>query len=99
MEPTCSALRKDQSKVQQERRREQPGDYAGPIHFIVEGIQLAAVLEGIKDERDQAEDVEMHGARGVPPTHENEKPNEKIEETNEPTVILDGSRFFRRSRD
>src|SRR5258708_36308972 len=99
MEATRSALRKDQSKVQQERRREQPGDYAGPIHFIVEGIQLAAVLEGIKDERYQADDVKMHGARRVPPAHENEKPNEKIDETNEPAVILDGSRILHQRGD
>src|ERR1700738_733544 len=99
MEPTRSALRKDQSKVQQEGRRESPGHDAGPLHFKVEGIELAAVLEGIEDKGPQAEDVKMHGARRIPPAHENEKPNEKIEETNKPAVILDGSRLLRRRGD
>src|SRR5260221_11865324 len=99
MEPTRSALRKDQSKVQQEGRREQPGHYAGPIYLVVKSIQLVGVLEGIEDEGHQAEDVKMHGARRIPPAHENEKPNEEIEETNEPAVILDGSRLFHRRGD
>src|ERR1700674_3199018 len=36
----------------------------------------------------------MHGARRVPPAHENEQAYEEIEEADKPAVILDGSGLF-----
>ncbi len=47
-------------------------DDIGPVDLGVEGIQFAAVMERIEDERDEAEDVEVNGAGSVPPADENE---------------------------
>ena len=59
-------LRKHQREMQQQRGLQQSGHNAGPINFPVEGAQLARVLKGIQDEGNQAKNVEMHGASGVP---------------------------------
>src|SRR5882724_3136883 len=85
--------------MKQQSRRKQASDDAGPIHLIVEGIELAAVLEGIEDEGNQAEDVEMNGTRGIPAAHENEKSDEEVQKTDEAAVIFDGIGFFRRGGD
>src|SRR6267154_3182063 len=81
--------------MKQQSRRKQASDDAGPIHLIVEGIELAAVLEGIQDEGNQAENVKMDGARGVPAAHENEESDEKVQKADEAAVILDGIGLFR----
>src|ERR1700737_917402 len=52
-------------------------------------------MEGIQDEGDQAKDVEVHRARCVPATYENEQPNEQVEKTYHAQIIFDGSRLFR----
>src|ERR1700687_2023576 len=41
----------------------------------------------------------MHGARGIPPAHEDEQADEEIQKAYKPAVILDGSRLIRRSGD
>ena len=43
-------------------------------------IQLSAVVKAIKNERNQAENVEVNRARRVPAANENEKSDEKIEQ-------------------
>src|SRR5712675_616164 len=85
--------------MKQQCRRKQARDNAGPIHFIVKGIEFAAVLEGIEDEGNQAEDVEMNGTRGIPAAHENEKSDEKIQEADEAAIVFDGIGLFRGSGD
>src|SRR5258705_12704189 len=85
--------------MKQQCRGKEARDDAGPIHFVVEGIELAAVLEGIQDEGNQAENVKMDGARGVPAAHENEKSDEKIQKADEAAVVSDGIGFFRGSGD
>src|SRR6266403_2072062 len=85
--------------MKQQSRRKQASDDAGPIHLIVEGIELAAVLEGVEDEGNQAENVEMNGTRRVPAAHENEKSDEEVQKADEAAVIFDGIGFFRWSGD
>src|SRR6266850_4149576 len=85
--------------MKQQSRRKQARDDAGPIHLIVEGIELAAVLEGVEDEGNQAENVEMNGTRGVPPAHENEESDEKVQKADEAAVSFDGIGLFRRGGD
>ncbi len=94
--PALAALGKNQGKVQEKGRRQHPGGNPGPIHLIVESVQLAAVLEGIQNEGNQAENVKMHGPRGIPAAHEDEKPYKKVKKADKPTVIFDGSGLFRR---
>src|SRR5882757_1364648 len=83
---------------QQCRRKQARGD-AGPINFIIESIELAAVWQGRQDEGHQAENLEMNGARGVPPAHEHEEYDEKVQKADEAAVSFDGIRFFRGSGD
>src|SRR5712671_3590289 len=85
--------------MKQQCRRKQASDDAGPIHLIVEGIELAAVLEGIEDEGNQAENVKMDGSGGVPAAHENEKADEKIQKADEAAIIFDGIGLFRGGSD
>src|SRR5882672_7606224 len=85
--------------MKQQCRRKQARDNAGPIHLIVEGIELDAVLEGIEDEGNQAEDVEMNGTRGIPAADENEKYEEKIQKADEAAIVFDGIWLFRGSGD
>src|SRR5882672_727130 len=80
--------------MKQQCRRKEARDNAGPINFIIEGIELAAVLEGIQDEGNQAEHVKMDGARGVPAAHENEKPDEEVQQADEAAIAFDGIGFF-----
>src|SRR5712675_1657266 len=85
--------------MKQQCRRKQARDNAGPIHLIVKGIELTAVLEGIEDEGNQAEDVEMNGTRGIPAAHENEKTDEEVQKTDESAIVFNGIGFFRGSGD
>jgi len=39
------SFRKNQCKMQQQRRRQQPSNDARPVHFIVERVELSAVVE------------------------------------------------------
>ena len=50
--------------------------------------QLPRVLEGIQDEGHQAKNVEMHGARRVPPARKNEKADEEIEQAHNAQIIF-----------
>ena len=85
--------------MQQQRRLQQPGHDAGPIDFPVKGAQLARVLEGIQNEGNQAENVEMHGASGVPAARENKKTDEEIEQADNAQIIFDRGRPLRRLGD
>src|SRR5579859_1303189 len=84
-------LRKNQSEMEKQGGSEKTGYDAGPIYLVVESVQFAGVLEGIKDERDQAENIKVDGARSIPAANKNEKAYEKIEESDEAPIILDGS--------
>ena len=92
-----SALRENQREVQQQRRGQHQRRDLRPIDFVVEGVQFAAVVERIEDERHKAEDEEMHGARSVPSFNENEQTDEEVEQSYNTLVVLDRGRFFGRS--
>ena len=62
---------KYQREMQQQRRRQQPRHDIRPINFLIERVQLAAVMERIQNERHQAENIKMHRARRIPPPHKN----------------------------
>src|ERR1700688_578795 len=94
-EPASSALRKDQREMQQQRRRQHARRDARPVHLVVKGVELAAVLERIEDEGDEAEHVEVHGARGVPSANENKHSDEQIEQAQKAAIVFYGSRLFR----
>ena len=52
-------LREGQDKMQEQGRLQQPGRDVAPVNRPVKIVQFAGELEGVKDERNQAEDIEM----------------------------------------
>src|SRR5580700_6020225 len=78
-------------EVNQQRRLQQARHDACPINFPVEGAQLAGVLKRVQHERNQAENIEVHGACGVPPAHENKYPDEEVEKSDDTQIILERS--------
>src|SRR6266478_9470899 len=53
-------------------------------------------MERPENEGDQAKDVKMHGAGGVPAADENEQADKQIEQAYDAQVILGRKRLFRR---
>src|SRR5208282_5433511 len=91
------AFREDQSEMQQQCRHHHLRQDFDPIDFVIEGVQLSAVVEREENERDEAENIKVHGARRVPAARKNEKADEEIDQANNAGVILDGGWFFGRS--
>ncbi len=59
-------LGKGQNKVQKQCRLQDPGNDVAPVNRPVKVVQFAGVLERIRNERNQAEDVKMRRTRGGP---------------------------------
>ena len=76
----AAAFRKDQGEMDEQRGLDEPGGRVAPVDDPVEGIQFAAVVEAVKNERNQTENIEMDGAGRVPAADENEQADEKIEQ-------------------
>ncbi len=74
--------------MEQQGRRKKSRRDARPIDFLIKGVELAAVLEGIEDEGDQAENVKMHSARRIPAPDKNEHPDEEVEKSYYAEIIL-----------
>ncbi len=92
-------LRKNQREMQQQRGLQQPRDNSGPVDFPVKRAQLSRVLERIQDVGHQAKNVEVHGARGIPPAPENEQADEKIEQSHNAQIIFQRGGPLRRLDD
>src|SRR5215472_10934032 len=88
LEQTLCPLGEHQREMQQERWGKQPCHNAGPIDFIIERIELSAVVKAVENERHQAEDVEVNGARRVPPADENKNSNEKVDQADNAKIIF-----------
>ena len=69
-----------------------------PVYFPVKDVEFFTIVERPADEGNQTKDVKVHGPRGVPPADENEQPDEQIEQTHDPLVILDREWLFLRRR-
>src|SRR5262245_31991213 len=90
------ALRKNQGEMQQQSRRQQLCHDAGPIYFVVERIEFPAVVETVQNERHEAENVEVHSARRVPATDENENADEEVNQADDTKIIFRREWFGRR---
>ncbi len=89
------ALRKYQREMQQQCGRQQQRGDLRPINLVVEGVQLAAVVERIKNKRNKAEDVEVDGARRIPPADKNKQTDEQVKQADGAKIIFNRSGFFR----
>jgi len=99
LERALRALREYQSEVQKQRRRQQPRHHARPVDFVVEIVQLPAVVEAVEDERHQAENVKVNGARRIPAANEDKDSDEEIDQPDDAKVIFRGERFGGRGND
>ncbi len=89
------SAREYQRKVKQQRRSQQARYNLRPVNFPVKGVQLSAEMERPENEGDQAKNVKVHGARGVPAADKNEQADEQIKQAYDAKVILGCERLFR----
>jgi len=71
-------LREHQAEVQEDGRREQPGQHIAVVHGLVETVQLPCVVERGQDERRQAEGIKVQRARRIPAPEEHEQPHSQV---------------------
>ena len=95
----AAAFWKNQCEMDEERRLDQPGHRIAPVNDLIERVQLAGIMETVKDERGQTENVEMNRSRRAPPAHENEKPDEEVEQRSDAQIILNRRRIGLRGGD
>ena len=66
----AATLGENHREMDEQGGLKQPGHDVAPINHPVEWIQFAAVVEAVKNERHQAEKIEMHSSRRVPAARE-----------------------------
>ncbi len=95
----AAALRENQREVDEQGRLQQQRDHVGPVDGLIEDVQLAGVMEAVQHKGHQAENIEMDGARRIPPAHENEKADEEIQQRGNAQVVFNRRGIFLRRRD
>src|SRR6202044_1321076 len=96
---SAAPLGKYQGEVHQHGGLQQERHYVRPINNPVKGIQLAAVMKTVEDERDQAKNVEMNRARRVPSAHKNEQADEQIKQSEDTQIVFNGGGILLRRGD
>ncbi len=81
-------LREGQDEMQEQCGLKQPCRNVAPVDNPVKLVQLSGELEGVKDERDQAENIEMRGTRRRPASQQNIKPDPQIDQGDEPKPVV-----------
>ncbi len=69
--------------MQKQRRLQRLSQHIAPENGPVQGVQLAGVLERVEGEGNQAEEVEVSGARGCPAAEENVDADGQVDEADE----------------
>ena len=77
-------LGKRQNKMQEQCRLQDPRDDVAPVNDPIEIVQFAGVLERIRDERNQAENVKVRGARRGPAPQQNVHADSQINQGDQP---------------
>ncbi len=77
-------LGKRQHEVQEQRRLQQPGSDVAPQNDPVEGVEFSGVVERVEDERNQAENIEVHGAWRRPAPQQHVHSDAQIDERDQP---------------
>ena len=84
-----SLLWEGENEMQEQSRLQHSGGDVPPIDRPVEIVQLAGVLEGIGDKRNQAKDVEVRGPGSSPPAEQNVEADAQVDEGNQPQPIIE----------
>ena len=83
------AFREAGREVEKERRLKRPGGDVSPVDDLVEGVQLARVLEGVENKRGEAEDVEVRGFRSGPPAKQDIDADHQVDRGYEAEALVD----------
>src|ERR1700691_2467653 len=89
-------LGKDENEMQEKSRLQHSGTDVAPVDCPVEIVQLAGVLEGIGNERDEAENVEVRRAGSSPAAQQNVESNAEVNECDQPQPVVE--RTLRRNQ-
>ncbi len=82
-------LREGQNKMQKQSRLQQPRHHIAPVDRPVKFVQLSAELEGVENERNQAENVEVGRTGRRPAAQQDVKPDAEIDQGNEPQPVVE----------
>src|ERR1700730_1621909 len=85
----AALLREGQNEMQEQSGLQKPGRDVAPVDSPVKLVQLSSELEGVENERDQAEDIEMRGARCRPAPQQNVKPDAQIDQSDETKPVVE----------
>src|ERR1017187_2802078 len=85
------AFGEGQRKVQEQRRLQKPGHDVRPVNDPVEVVELASVVKRIKNERHQAENVEMSALGCSPAAQQDVQPNPEINQRNQAQTEVQGA--------
>ncbi len=85
----AALLRESQDKMQEQGRLQQPGGNVAPVDRPVKLVQLSGEFEGVKDERDQAKNIEMGRTRRRPAPQQNIKPDAEIDQGDEAQPVVE----------
>ena len=83
-----SAVAETDCEVQKERRLESRGDEISPVDGLVKAIEHTGVFEGVENERDKAENVEMGGLGSSPATEEDVDADGEIGERDQTEAVI-----------
>ena len=89
MRTVCAFLREGENEMQKQRRLQHSGGDVAPIDSPVEIVQLAGVLEGVSDERNQAENIKVRGTGSSPAAQQNVKSDAQIDQRNQPQPVVE----------
>ena len=74
--------------MEEQSRLQDTGDDVGPEHELVNEVQLARVLKSVESEGDEAEKVEVGGARSGPAAEKDVQSDGEIDETDEAQPLV-----------
>jgi hypothetical protein len=83
-------LGEGQNEVDEQSWLQQPGDNVAPQNDRVKIVQLVYVFERIRDEGDQAENIEVRGTGSGPAAQQNVYANAQIDQRDQPQPVIEG---------
>ena len=82
-------FREGENEVEKQGRLQHSGSDVAPINRPIEIVQLAGVLEGIGNEGDEAENVEMRGTGSGPAAQQDVEADAEIDKRNQPQPVVE----------
>src|SRR5271157_1429929 len=77
--------------MQEKRRLQQPGHHVRPVDDPVKVVELAGVVERVKDERHQAEHIEVSALGSGPAAQQDVQSNAEVDKCDQPQTAIQRS--------